>query len=551
MKTYLLLLGWLFFLAARSTIAAESTKAPGDVTNPDAAIAASRQSDDMTNQAGEILEDAASPADYQRAADLLEKAVAVNPVDLDAQLTLGWVYLDKLHQPQAAYPHLRAVVKGRPEDANGRKLLGVACLQTGRTHEAVEQLREASRLQPDDLWVRANLARALARSGHRHEAWIIYEEVLKADPNNEQARLGVAELEAWRGQSAKPLEELDAIVKANPTNVDALVLRGDIHRWNWQLAAARDDYHRALAIAPNEPDANNGLRQAWTQGAPYLTGKAYEFTDDTDFGRASVGADGRVPMTDHAYLYGGADAWRFSNPGFDDLYRIDGHAGVDIDWTRWLETSAEGDVFNQLRYLGNEKTYFGGQFFSRITPTPDRNIYLVAGYDQPFVSSMATVTNNLKQIPLGAGLDMKIAGPVSVQNSFEWARISDGNHWWEEKPQLSLQVLHWPATFIRGQFDYLTYHQVKTNYWTPDHFHTVAPVFSTSLPLGQFFRFDFDGSTPYVFETSKFGYQMEGGPTLDLGRWVELKGTGYLSHIPESQVTWSGNGWQAYLRIFF
>ncbi len=529
--------------------AAETTRtAPA---TPDDARALGQQVDDLTNQATEIMSSATSPDDYQRAAELLEKAVALDPMNMDTRLTLGWVYLDKLQRPHAAYPELEVVVKNRPDDVNARKLFALDCSETGRMRKAVAQFREAARLQPDDLWIKANLARSLARTGHWHEAEALYQEVLKVDPNNEEARLGEAELEAWKGRSAQPLEELSEIVKADPTNVEALVLMGDINRWNWRLTEARQDYQQALTVDTNAYGAATGLAQARQMGAPYGTLKAYQFTDDTDFSSSSAGVDAHLPLGDKVYFNGGADGWRFSNPGFETLYRIDGHLGLDVNWNRWLETMVEGESFNQLRYLGQEKSFFGGQFSSKITPLNGTDLYLGGGLDQPFVSSMPTVTNGLKQSAAGGGLDTKIVGPFSVQNSYEWARISDGNHWWEDKPQLSMQLLDRPATYIRAQFDYLSYAQPNTNYFSPGNFHTLAPVFSTSLPLGSFFHFDVDASAPYVFGVGRFGYQLQGGPALNLGHWAEIKATGYDSHIPVSQVTWSGHGWQAFLRIFF
>jgi tetratricopeptide (TPR) repeat protein len=548
MKTKLVLLTWLVVQTAVASYAAGSggNQVQGVSLGPDAV-----QVDDLTNQAAQILAQAKTPDDYHRAADLLQSAVNSDPNNLDARLTLGWVYLDRLHDPRAAYPQLAIVAKWRSNDLNAIKLFALACSQTGREEKAVEEFRQAEKLAPQDFWVRANLARALARTGHWHEAETIYDDILKTDPANEDARLGKAELEAWRGESSKPLKELSDLSAQDPTNVDALVLKGNIEQWNWRLTEAERDYNQALNLAPGDFEAKSGLEQARHMGAPYVTAKAYQFTDDTDFSRSSAGVDAHVPLADEVYLNGGADGWRYSDPGFTTLYRIDGHAGLDVNWNRWFETSAEGDVFNQARYLGEEKTFWGGQFSSRISPLPGHDIYLAGGLDQPFVSSMQTVTNGLKQSSLGGGLDFKIIGPLSVQDSYEWARISDGNHWWEDKPQLSLQVLHVPATYIRAQYDYLSYAQAKTNYWTPDHWRTLAPALSTSLPLGTWFHFNVDGSVPYAFDVGKFGYQLDGGPVLNLGRWVEIGATGYDSHIPVSQVTWSGNGWQAYVRIFF
>ena len=118
---------------------------------------------DLEQQANVKLQEASSPQDYRDAAALLERAVKLDPSNLDQRQTLGWIYLDRLHEPQKAYPHLAIVAKNRPSDVNARKLYGLACNQTGRPHQAVEEFRAAAQLKPDDLWIRANLARSLAR----------------------------------------------------------------------------------------------------------------------------------------------------------------------------------------------------------------------------------------------------------------------------------------------------------------------------------------------------------------------------------------------------
>src|SRR5579872_5270208 len=64
---------------------------------------------DLAQQANDKMQSATSPADYQEAAGLLKQAAALDPQNLDIQYTLGWVYLDRLHDPDLAYPHLAVV----------------------------------------------------------------------------------------------------------------------------------------------------------------------------------------------------------------------------------------------------------------------------------------------------------------------------------------------------------------------------------------------------------------------------------------------------------
>src|SRR5882672_4340516 len=127
------------------------------------------EASELVQQAKAKLQEGASQQDLQEATSLLEQAVERDPANFDAQLTLGWIYLDRMHEPDNAYRHLAKAAKLNPDDVNARKLCGLACGQTGRARKAVEEFRAAARLQPDDLWIRAHLARSLARTGDFNE----------------------------------------------------------------------------------------------------------------------------------------------------------------------------------------------------------------------------------------------------------------------------------------------------------------------------------------------------------------------------------------------
>jgi tetratricopeptide (TPR) repeat protein len=501
----------------------------------------------LAQQAQDTLQQASTPKDFADAAGLFNRALAADPNNDDLRQTLGWLYLDKLHQPQAAYKQLRIVVAHRPNDVNVQKLMGMACTQTGRPGEAVVHFKKASQLQPDDLWIRANYGRALARFGAWTAADQIYDEVLKKDPNNADARLGKAEIAAWRGQSDKALDILHKLLEENPNNVEALVLVADIHRWQWKLSESQQDYQRALNIDTNNQAALNGIKEAKNMGYNEIGGNVYGFKDSTHFLRESVGADARVYLADPLYLIGGASGWRFDAPGVGNIYRLDGRVGAEYHWARWLETSLQGDYFE----YNHGNAFFGGEFSSRLTPMTGVDIYTYINGNQPFISSIASVTNRMKQHSVGNGLDIKLFGPFSFQNSFEAAKLSDNNLWIEEKPQLSMKVLNVPETYLRVQYDYLNYNRTNASYWTPKDYQVIWPVLDTSIPLCHCVSIDCDARAPYVVQENRFGYQVEAGPAIDLWGRVRLKASYYRSNIPGDIGTWSGQGGQASLSMRF
>ncbi len=501
-------------------------------------------SPDLAQQAQDKLQQAASPQDFEDAASMLKQAAKANPNDYDVRLTLGWVYLDKLHKPEAAYEYLDTVVKHSPNDVNARKLLGLASMQTGRSAKAVDQFRAASKLQPDDPWIRAYLGRSLARVGDYSRANKIFDDVLKTDPGNADARRGKAEVAAWEGRSETALEALRSLKAENATNAEVMTLMGDIHRWKWKLSEAEQDYRAALAVDTNNYAALTGLKDAETMGSSQIGGNAYYFQDTTKFLREYAGGTARIHLTDQAYLIGSGTDWRFNSPGVGNVFRADGSAGMEYHWTRWLETSLVGDIYN----YNNRDAIWGGELSSKISPMHGVDIYTTINGQQPFVSSIATVTNGLKQNSIGNGLDIKLFGPISFQNNFQVARISDGNTWWEDKPQLSWNVFKVPETFIRVEYDHLSYSHTNGAYWSPHDFNIVSPVLDVTIPICKGLRLVLDGRAPYVTEASQWGYIFEGGPAIELFNRVQIKASYYKSFIPRA---WSGEGGQASLSFRF
>ena len=518
-----------------------------------------RQAEDLLQKAGAaatvpppstVWPPPATPHDeYVEAARLFKQAVDLDPDNMAIRLTLGWVYLDKLQNPLACYRQESVVAKRHPNDVNAHKLCGLAALQLGWSNRAADEFRAAAGIQPDDLWIQVSLAKSLARTHHYHEADKIYQQVLAKDPANPGARLGEAELEAWRGEVKRPRESLNQLVSENPTNVDALVLRGDVERWDWDLKDAKRDYNSALAVAPNNYDARNGRSQAtWMGGSGPAVHGVYQFNDTAGFDRENV-ADGllRLKVTDNLYLLGDGAAWHFHQNNDTNLYRIDGSGGLEIHMSRWLEVSGEADTFTYQ----DRNTFLGGHGTAKIEVAPGYDVFAGAGYHQPYISSIATVTNNIKQDQGGAGFDFKVAGPVSIQNNLQAARLTDDNNWWEDKPQLSVLVYEPWGLYLRAQYDYLAYKQTNSGYFSPTHWDSLAPAASISLPVFKRLHLDGTASAPYVFTESKFGVEFQAGPSLDLTPHLQINGSYTKISIPGDQGNWSGYGWQAAAKLRF
>ena len=97
-----------------------------------------------------------------------------------------------------ALPHLRDVLRARPDDATARNNLGGALLATGRVEESIRELRRAAELDPRSLNAHYNLGRALSARGRVGEAAAAFEQALRIAPEDPDVLQALSELNAGR-----------------------------------------------------------------------------------------------------------------------------------------------------------------------------------------------------------------------------------------------------------------------------------------------------------------------------------------------------------------
>jgi tetratricopeptide (TPR) repeat protein len=485
--------------------------------------------------------------DFRQAAQFLQKAVRLDPENLALRRTLGWLLLEKTHDPVAAYPELKMVVHYHPSDLGASKLLLVACSETGRFRQAVAECRKVLAIEPNELWIRFNLGKSLARLGRVNEAELVYDSSLALNPQGAWARLGKAELFAWRGHSKESTRLLRELLDEDPGNVEARALLADVCRWDWCLTQARAEYLAVLNRVEDHSGARMGLRELEQACSSQVMARGYTFTDTTDFGRSYVETSGRLRLTDKAYLWGTATRWRFDHPAFADLYRTDGMIDLEYHCDRWLDTRLQMSIYD----YSNDNPFLGGQVSARLSPWTGLDVYTSCSLEHPFVSSISTVYSGLRQSSVGLGLHTRVSQKWSFQSSLELASVSDGNRWLNFRPQVSYQLLNTPRTLIRAEYELLTYSERRLEYWTPENRQLFGPGLVVSQPIAEWLLFEGALRVPYVFDRSEFGVEIRIGPTLELGRRLRAGAAFIFSSIPGDPGPWSGRGGEAFLAWHF
>jgi Flp pilus assembly protein TadD len=129
----------------------------------------------------------------ERAVDLLGKAIAQSPGDVDVRERLAMALAQSGRQGDAL-TQLREAVRLKPGDADLYALLSQVLAGTGQLEQAIEEQKQALHLQPDDADGWNNLGVLEARSGKTAAARADFQHALQIAPDHALARANLARL---------------------------------------------------------------------------------------------------------------------------------------------------------------------------------------------------------------------------------------------------------------------------------------------------------------------------------------------------------------------
>jgi predicted O-linked N-acetylglucosamine transferase (SPINDLY family) len=154
----------------------------------------------------------------------LERAVAAVPDDVDARINLGRAQAS-IGQPDRARASFEAALRSAPQRPEPLHNLGVLAMQANDLEDAERRFRQALAIAPAFADARLNLGIVLQRCARYDEALSVLREALAYDSNDTMTLLELGRTLSLQG---KP-------------------------------ATARDQYLRALSIAPESSAAHEGL----------------------------------------------------------------------------------------------------------------------------------------------------------------------------------------------------------------------------------------------------------------------------------------------------
>ena len=197
-------------------------------------------------------------SDFDFARELYERALRLDPDDLDAAISLG-VCLANLEARDRAEALLTAALESDPRSARAHVVRAANRLLLGRPAEALRDLDAALAVEPTHMDAQRLRAEALASLGRADEAISGYERVLRAAPDDPNSLFGLGEVLLAEAQldRALPIARRGVAVAAESYAHHHLLGEVLLDLERHEEAAA--GFRRVLELAPEHVDAKRQL----------------------------------------------------------------------------------------------------------------------------------------------------------------------------------------------------------------------------------------------------------------------------------------------------
>lgn len=196
--------------------------------------------------------------DFQQAVYYLEKAAALQPDDMGAQVLLGRAYL-MLEQYEQAESRLEFASSNISNNAELLTLLGLSKLRGGNKQAGILELEKSAAAAPGNTVIHNELAKAYMAAGETEKAIKELESLLGEGEQQDRTRslLLLANLQA--GSFDKVLEMIAKLSKQSNDDPSPHNLAGVVHEARQDYLSAKSSYQVALNLAPKNSMALIGM----------------------------------------------------------------------------------------------------------------------------------------------------------------------------------------------------------------------------------------------------------------------------------------------------
>jgi tetratricopeptide (TPR) repeat protein len=236
---------------------------------------ASRNDSAWVHLGDALMQKARETADasyYSRAGSVFQKALSLQPKNVDALTGIAWVYGAR-HEFEQSIEWANKAIAIDPQNQAAYGLLGDAAVEMGDYEAAFNHYQKMLDIRPD-LSSYSRGAYLLHLTGDiRKATWLMQKAIAAGAPYAENTAWCRAQLALmlWNNGALLPAEQvLEAALKQTPNNYHLLTAMGRIKASRKDYRAAIDYYKKAIAIAPQH-EAVVALGDLYT-----LTGKKDE-----------------------------------------------------------------------------------------------------------------------------------------------------------------------------------------------------------------------------------------------------------------------------------
>ena len=174
---------------------------------------------------------------YDEAALSFEKAIALDPNDIESHYNLGLILSETKPDPeslQKALGHFQAAVQLQPRFAEAHFSIGNALYRQGKVDEAILSFRRAIESDPRHARAYNNLASLLGTKGEKDEPLRLYTQAVNIDPNYIEAYRNLAEALLKAGNAPSAVQVWKTALERNPNDLPT------IYRLAWIMSTHPD-----------------------------------------------------------------------------------------------------------------------------------------------------------------------------------------------------------------------------------------------------------------------------------------------------------------------
>ena len=208
------------------------------------------------------------------AAEEIEKAIALNPLDHDTRILAGEIYFDKGDRA-AARANLEKALEINPQSEDA--LLNLAYLSAQKEpRQAVDYYKKYLEIHPDSPQISERLALLYQQLGQNESAENAWQEVLSKSADSVKAELSLGQIYEVKGDTQAALGYYENARQATPGNLPLLLHLGQLYFRLHRSTDAASAFLEAEKAAPDNLAVNFWLaltsenQRDWKQAASHM-----------------------------------------------------------------------------------------------------------------------------------------------------------------------------------------------------------------------------------------------------------------------------------------